>query len=120
MGLNATQFARPVSFRIVGGFLGAGKTATLLRPARAYVEKRKPVGIVTNEQAGVLVDSERICSLRSRLPGGAFVASWAASFAFISSDDCRSLCKEYLSRRNLPFFVVKLDVEMHSMTNVMP
>jgi hypothetical protein len=54
------------------------------------------------------------------LPDGAFVASWAASFAFISSDDCRSLCKEYLSRRNLPFFVVKLDVEMHSMTNVMP
>lgn len=48
---------------MVGGFLGAGKTTTLARLARHYMEHGKRVGIVTNDQAADLVDTN---SLRSQ------------------------------------------------------
>jgi G3E family GTPase len=48
---------------MVGGFLGAGKTTTLARLARHYMEQGKRVGIVTNDQAADLVDTN---SLRSQ------------------------------------------------------
>lgn len=48
---------------MVGGFLGAGKTTTLARLARHYMQQGKRVGIVTNDQAADLVDTN---SLRSQ------------------------------------------------------
>ena len=48
---------------MVGGFLGAGKTTTLSRLAQHYVDQGKRVGIVTNDQAADLVDTN---SLRSQ------------------------------------------------------
>ena len=46
-----------VRFVMVGGFLGAGKTTTLGRLARQYAAQGKRVGVVTNDQAHDLVDT---------------------------------------------------------------
>jgi Ni2+-binding GTPase involved in maturation of urease and hydrogenase len=50
-------------FIMIGGFLGAGKTTTLGRLARFYMDRGQQVGIVTNDQAEDLVDTQ---SLRSQ------------------------------------------------------
>jgi len=42
---------------MIGGFLGAGKTTTLARLARHYMERGQNVGIITNDQADDLVDT---------------------------------------------------------------
>ena len=47
-------------FIMVGGFLGAGKTTTLARLARHYMDHGKKVGIVTNDQAQDLVDTHNL------------------------------------------------------------
>lgn len=47
----------PTRFVMIGGFLGAGKTTTLIQLARAYQAQGKKVGIVTNDQAEDLVDT---------------------------------------------------------------
>src|SRR5437016_3671993 len=44
-------------FVMIGGFLGAGKTTTIARLARYYQGQGRRVGIVTNDQAGDLVDT---------------------------------------------------------------
>ncbi|MBP3955243.1 cobalamin biosynthesis protein P47K [Gemmata sp. G18] len=44
-------------FVMVGGFLGAGKTTALGRLARLYQSQGKRVGVVTNDQAHDLVDT---------------------------------------------------------------
>src|SRR5438067_11769367 len=46
-----------IRFVMVGGFLGAGKTTTLARLARAYQSRGQRVGLVTNDQAHDLVDT---------------------------------------------------------------
>lgn len=46
-----------VRFVMVGGFLGAGKTTTLARLARMYQARGNRVGVVTNDQAHDLVDT---------------------------------------------------------------
>jgi len=46
-----------VRFVMLGGFLGAGKTTTLARLARMYQARGRRVGIVTNDQAHDLVDT---------------------------------------------------------------
>ena len=62
-------------FLMIGGFLGAGKTTTLARLAKYYTDQGLRVGIVTNDQAFGLVDTE---SLRSQgfdvgeVPGACF------------------------------------------------
>ena len=48
---------------MVGGFLGAGKTTTLARLARHYMDQGLNVGIVTNDQADDLVDTNLLRSL---------------------------------------------------------
>ncbi|QVL34911.1 cobalamin biosynthesis protein P47K [Telmatocola sphagniphila] len=48
---------------MIGGFLGAGKTTTLARLARYYMDRGQKVGLVTNDQAQNLVDTN---SLRSQ------------------------------------------------------
>src|SRR5437868_15466094 len=45
---------------MVGGFLGAGKTATLGRLARHYLARGQRVGVVTNDQAEDLVDTHSL------------------------------------------------------------
>ena len=47
-------------FVLLGGFLGAGKTTTLARLARAYQDQGLQVGIVTNDQAADLVDTHAL------------------------------------------------------------
>ena len=54
---------RPIRFIMVGGFLGAGKTTTLMRLAEFFTAKGQKVGIITNDQADDLVDTG---NLRSR------------------------------------------------------
>lgn len=49
-----------VRFVMVGGFLGAGKTTTLGRLARHYQSQGKRVGVVTNDQAHDLVDTNTL------------------------------------------------------------
>lgn len=52
--------ARTIRFIMVGGFLGAGKTTTLARLARQYTDRGLSVGIVTNDQAADLVDTNSL------------------------------------------------------------
>lgn len=47
-------------FLMIGGFLGAGKTTTLARVAREYTRRGLNVGIVTNDQATDLVDTNTL------------------------------------------------------------
>jgi G3E family GTPase len=47
-------------FVMVGGFLGAGKTTTLTRLARHYMSRGQRVGLVTNDQAQDLVDTNNL------------------------------------------------------------
>lgn len=49
-------------FIMLGGFLGAGKTTTIARLARAYQDQGLRVGIVTNDQAADLVDTHLLRS----------------------------------------------------------
>src|SRR5438094_510962 len=62
-------------FVLVGGFLGAGKTTTLARLARYYMSRGQKIGLVTNDQAQDLVDTN---SLRAQgfpveeVPGACF------------------------------------------------
>src|SRR5262245_6229203 len=46
-----------IRFIMVGGFLGAGKTTTLGRLAKFYQARGQKVGVVTNDQAQDLVDT---------------------------------------------------------------
>src|SRR5262245_52333810 len=69
------HFMRPVRFVMIGGFLGAGKTTSLARLARHYMAQGQRVGLVTNDQAQNLVDTN---SLRAQgfavqeVPGACF------------------------------------------------
>jgi G3E family GTPase len=47
---------------MVGGFLGAGKTTALSRLARYYMSRGQRVGLVTNDQAQDLVDTNNLRS----------------------------------------------------------
>lgn len=49
-----------IRFIMIGGFLGAGKTTTLARLARTYMERGHRVGLVTNDQAQNLVDTNSL------------------------------------------------------------
>jgi len=53
---------RQMKFVLMGGFLGAGKTTTLSRLARHYMDEGRKVGIVTNDQAQDLVDTNNLRS----------------------------------------------------------
>lgn len=80
----------------IGGFLGAGKTTTLLRLAADLVKSGKRVGILTNDQGQDLVDTElfRASGLETRdVRGGCFCCrlddfvSQAATLASTSKPD---------------------------------
>ncbi|MCS7167674.1 MAG: cobalamin biosynthesis protein P47K, partial [Gemmatales bacterium] len=48
---------------MVGGFLGAGKTTTLLGLARHYIQQGRRVALIANDQADHLVDTALFRSL---------------------------------------------------------
>jgi Ni2+-binding GTPase involved in maturation of urease and hydrogenase len=48
---------KKLRFILIGGFLGAGKTTTLGRLARHFVDRGQRVGLLTNDQAQELVDT---------------------------------------------------------------
>jgi len=52
-----------IRYIMIGGFLGAGKTTTLARLAQHYTAQGLNVGIVTNDQASDLVDTNMLRSL---------------------------------------------------------
>ena len=58
--LSMTASPSPIRFILIGGFLGAGKTTTIARLARAYQARGRKVGIVTNDQASDLVDTHTL------------------------------------------------------------
>src|SRR5438132_2935592 len=68
-----------IRFIMLGGFLGAGKTTTIARLARHYQSRGMKVGIVTNDQATDLVDTN---SLRAQgfdvgeVPGACFCCNF--------------------------------------------
>src|SRR5712692_7539292 len=47
-------------FVMLGGFLGAGKTTAMARLARYYMDRGQRVGLVTNDQAQDLVDTNNL------------------------------------------------------------
>jgi G3E family GTPase len=49
-----------VRFLMIGGFLGAGKTTAIARLARHFIDGGLSVGLVTNDQANDLVDTESL------------------------------------------------------------
>jgi len=51
-----------IRYIMIGGFLGAGKTTTLGRLAESYIRQGHRVGIVTNDQAEDLVDTNTLRS----------------------------------------------------------
>jgi Ni2+-binding GTPase involved in maturation of urease and hydrogenase len=51
---------KKLRFVMVGGFLGAGKTTALARLARFYQARGQHVGVVTNDQAQDLVDTNSL------------------------------------------------------------
>jgi G3E family GTPase len=53
---------KPLRFIMVGGFLGAGKTTTIGALARRFQQQGQRVGIVTNDQATDLVDTQALRS----------------------------------------------------------
>jgi len=48
---------------MLGGFLGAGKTTTVLRTAQYFQKHGKRVGLITNDQAAGLVDTALLAEL---------------------------------------------------------
>lgn len=54
--------AHRIRYIMVGGFLGAGKTTTLGQLAKLYQERGLKVGVVTNDQATDLVDTNTLRS----------------------------------------------------------
>ena len=55
----------------LGGFLGSGKTTTLLRLASNLAREGKKVGILTNDQGQELVDTELFRASGTRNAGRA-------------------------------------------------
>ncbi len=53
---------KPVRLLLVGGFLGAGKTTLLYQTAKELIKSGKRVGLVTNDQAPDLVDTQMLGS----------------------------------------------------------
>lgn len=49
-----------IKFVLIGGFLGAGKTTLIGELARRYAAMGKTVGIITNDQAEDLVDTQNL------------------------------------------------------------
>ena len=90
---------KKIRFLMVGGFLGSGKTTTIAKLASYYTQQRLNVGLVTNDQAYNLVDTQ---TLRSQgfnvgeVPGACFCCKF---------DDLIGTVSE-LSESKLPDIVI--------------
>jgi Ni2+-binding GTPase involved in maturation of urease and hydrogenase len=51
-----------IELMIIGGFLGAGKTTTILSVARELMREGRKIGIITNDQGSDLVDTNFLLS----------------------------------------------------------
>lgn len=89
---------KPV-YIMVGGFLGAGKTSTISRLARHYMEQGKKVGIVTNDQTTDLVDTQ---SLRSQ----GFDVGEVAGSCFCCNFNALTSTVEHLGEGQLPDIIL--------------
>ena len=49
-----------IRYLMLGGFLGAGKTTTIARLAQHYTSRGLKIGIVTNDQASDLFDTNTL------------------------------------------------------------
>lgn len=78
---------------LVGGFLGAGKTAAISALAKSLAAKGKRVGLIANDQAPGLVDTERLSlsgSPVAEVAGGCFCCQFdlfASRFGELASND---------------------------------
>jgi glycerol uptake facilitator protein len=61
-GFNRSAEMKATQLILVGGFLGAGKTTLLWETAQRLVGQGKRVGLITNDQAPDLVDTELLRS----------------------------------------------------------
>src|SRR6266498_2642443 len=72
---NASRVRNKPRYVMIGGFLGAGKTTSVVRLAQHLTHEGLKVGLITNDQGSELVDT---AMLRSRgfateeIPGGCF------------------------------------------------
>ncbi len=83
---------KPVKLLLVGGFLGAGKTTLLYRAATELIQSGKRVGLVTNDQAPDLVDTQMLSShglAVSEVAGSCFCCNFNGLM-----DAARSLCEK--------------------------
>jgi len=89
---------KPV-YIMVGGFLGAGKTTTVARLARHYLQQGKRIGIVTNDQTTDLVDTH---SLRSQ----GFDVGEVAGSCFCCNFDALTSTVEGLGEGKFPEVII--------------
>ena len=64
---------------LIGGFLGSGKTTLINKMAQQLILKKKPIGIITNDQGQLLVDTEfiRVRGIDvEEVPGGCFCCNF--------------------------------------------
>ena len=71
--------AKRTRMALIGGFLGAGKTTLINKIAQHLITEKRPVGIITNDQGQLLVDTEFI-KVRGidveEVPGGCFCCNF--------------------------------------------
>ncbi len=89
---------KPV-YIMIGGFLGAGKTTTIARLAKHYMQQGKNVGIVTNDQTTDLVDTQ---TLRSQ----GFDVGEVAGSCFCCNFDALTSTVENLGEGKLPDIIL--------------
>ncbi|WP_146524506.1 GTP-binding protein [Novipirellula artificiosorum] len=82
-------------FVLIGGFLGAGKTTLIAQLAKRYAAAGKRVGIITNDQAADLVDTN---NLRSQ----GFDVGEVAGACFCCSFDSLVETAKHLSEQQIP------------------
>jgi len=96
IGLGKELMSRDgIRFVLIGGFLGAGKTTLIGELARRYAAAGKRVGIITNDQADNLVDTQ---NLRSQ----GFEVGEVAGACFCCSFDELVATADRLSEGDLP------------------
>ncbi|MCL2143639.1 MAG: hypothetical protein FWH44_05235 [Methanomassiliicoccaceae archaeon] len=64
---------------LIGGFLGAGKTTLINKIAQKIISEKRPIGIITNDQGQLLVDTEfiRVRGIDvEEVPGGCFCCNF--------------------------------------------
>ena len=69
------RVAGKARYIMIGGFLGAGKTTSVVRLAQHLTEQGLKVGLITNDQGSELVDTAMLRSsgfATEEIPGGCF------------------------------------------------